>query len=168
MVDFVTKMIELAWLCLRCESFNALLTCLGRPNLNLKSEKQTTFDTTEIFIESHAKARAVEWHIYNFFSIIINIICHHSLETLTHLQQPIDPMDQEDYFGVKSLIDLKEMFDARVHLGHHQGAFDPLTSPYIHGLRSTQHVIDLEKSMECLEVFSALLDNTFLIDLVLA
>ena len=77
-------------------------------------------------------------------------------------------MDQEDYFGVKSLIDLKEMFDARVHLGHHQGAFDPLTSPYIHGLRSTQHVIDLEKSMECLEVFSALLDNTFLIDLVLA
>ena len=61
-------------------------------------------------------------------------------------------MDQEDYFGVKSLIDLKEMFDARVHLGHHQGAFDPLTSPYIYGLRSTQHVIDLEKSMECLEV----------------
>lgn len=64
---------------------------------------------------------------------------------------PKDPMDHEDYFGVQSMIDLKEMFDARVHLGHHEGAWDPLTRPYIHGLRSTQHIIDLEKSMECLE-----------------
>lgn len=71
---------------------------------------------------------------------------------LDSVVSPKDPMDHEDYFGVQSMIDLKEMFDARVHLGHHEGAWDPLTRPYIHGLRSTQHIIDLEKSMECLEV----------------
>ena len=71
---------------------------------------------------------------------------------LVAVAQSNDPMEHKDYFGVKSMIDLREMFDARVHLGHHEGALDPLTRPYIYGLRSTQHVIDLEKSMECLEV----------------
>lgn len=62
-----------------------------------------------------------------------------------------DPLNHNDYFGVNSMVDLKEMFDARVHLGHHEGAWDPLTRPYIYGLRSTQHVIDLNKSIQCLK-----------------
>lgn len=63
----------------------------------------------------------------------------------------LNAMDHDDYFNVKSLVDMKEMFDARVHLGHHEGTWDPLTRPYIHGMRSTQYIIDLEKSVECLQ-----------------
>lgn len=61
-------------------------------------------------------------------------------------------MDHEDYFHVNKLINMKQLFDARVHLGHHEGTWDPLTRPYIYGMRSTQHIIDLEKTVECLQV----------------
>jgi len=64
-----------------------------------------------------------------------------------------NPLEHDDYFDVNSMIDLKEMFDARVHLGHHEGTLDPLTSPYIYGVRSTQYIIDLEKTEECLQVY---------------
>ena len=39
-----------------------------------------------------------------------------------------------------------------MHLGHHEGTWEPLTRPYIYGLRSTQHIIDLEQTVECLKV----------------
>ena len=61
-------------------------------------------------------------------------------------------MDHPDYFSVNHLVNMKELFDARVHLGHHEGAWNPLTAPYIHGLRATQHVINLDKTVECLKV----------------
>lgn len=64
---------------------------------------------------------------------------------------PINPLDHDDYFDVKSLVNLKTLFDARVHLGHHEGTWEPLTRPYIHGLRATQHVIDLNQTVECLQ-----------------
>jgi len=76
---------------------------------------------------------------------------HDLLEDSQHnVEASIDPLDHPDYFGVKNSVELKELFDARLHLGHHEGAWDPLTLPYIHGLRSTQHVIDLNQTVECL------------------
>ena len=61
-------------------------------------------------------------------------------------------MDHPDYFNVNQLVNMKELFDARVHLGHHEGAWNALTAPYIYGLRATQHVINLDKTVECLKV----------------
>ena len=68
----------------------------------------------------------------------------------------VNPLEHDDYFDVSSMIDLREMFDARVHLGHHEGTFDPLTRPYIYGMRSTQYIIDLDKTEECLKVYCVL------------
>jgi len=62
-----------------------------------------------------------------------------------------DPFDYDDYFNVKSLVNLKELFDARVHLGHHEGCFNPLNRPFIYGLRASQHIIDLNQTVECLQ-----------------
>jgi len=66
-------------------------------------------------------------------------------------QDRLDPLDYDDYFNVADLVNLKELFDARVHLGHHEGAYDPLTRPYIYRLRATQHIIDLNMTVECLK-----------------
>lgn len=47
---------------------------------------------------------------------------------------------------------MKELFDSRVHLGHHEGTCEPLTRPYIYGQRATQHIIDLNQTVDCLKV----------------
>jgi len=63
-----------------------------------------------------------------------------------------NPLDYDDYFNVKDLVNMKELFDARVHLGHHEGAWNPATKPYIYRQRSTQHIIDLNQTVDCLKV----------------
>merc|ERR1712224_195006 len=63
-----------------------------------------------------------------------------------------NPMDHEDYFNVAELVKIKELFDARVHLGHHEGCWDENTRPYIYGARGKQHVINLNETVKCLKI----------------
>ena len=78
-----------------------------------------------------------------------------SIQNLSSQQTQIDlperqnPLDDEDYFNVRDMVSLKELFDARVHLGHHEGVWNPATRPYIYGKRSYNHIIDLEQSLAC-------------------
>ena len=41
-----------------------------------------------------------------------------------------------------------ELFDARVHLGHKRGMWNPLMKPYIYGLRADTHIIDLDTTLQ--------------------
>ena len=63
-----------------------------------------------------------------------------------------NPLHHPDYFDVHKLVNLKEMFNARVHLGHHEGCWNPLMKPYIIGTREHYHIIDLNETARHIKV----------------
>ncbi|XP_065284387.1 small ribosomal subunit protein uS2m [Dermacentor albipictus] len=60
----------------------------------------------------------------------------------------LDPLQHADYFGLGKMLSVRELFDARVHLGHKEGLLNDLMRPYIFGSRLGYHVIDLEKTLD--------------------
>ncbi|XP_068012009.1 small ribosomal subunit protein uS2m [Melanerpes formicivorus] len=62
------------------------------------------------------------------------------------------PLSHPDYFNVKELFSLKDLFDARVHLGHKKGCRHRFMEPYIFGCRLDQDIIDLDQTMEHLQL----------------
>lgn len=65
-----------------------------------------------------------------------------------HLTDPV--LMHEDYFGLKSLIDVEQMFRARLHLGHKAGTMHEDMAGFLFGERLGVCVIDLEKTAEYL------------------
>ena len=63
----------------------------------------------------------------------------------------VDPLKHHDYFGVRDLVTLKDLFDARVHLGHKEGCRDPYMIPYIFGTRLGVDIIDLKQTLPLLQ-----------------
>ncbi|RUS87521.1 hypothetical protein EGW08_004697 [Elysia chlorotica] len=59
-------------------------------------------------------------------------------------------LQHEDYFGVKDLANLRDLFNARVHLGHNSGLRHPSMSPYIFGSRQGCDMIDLDQTLPLL------------------
>lgn len=47
--------------------------------------------------------------------------------------------------------ELKKMFECAVHIGHRTQKWDPRMRKFIHGERHGIHIINLEKTLECLE-----------------
>ncbi|XP_029921910.1 small ribosomal subunit protein uS2m isoform X2 [Myripristis murdjan] len=60
-------------------------------------------------------------------------------------------LETPDYFRLSELFSLKELFDARVHLGHKKGCRHRLMEPYLFGCRLDQDIIDLDQTMEHLQ-----------------
>lgn len=54
--------------------------------------------------------------------------------------------ETKDSFGLK----LEEMAEAGLHFGHKASRIHPKMKPYISGTRNNTHIIDLEKTTECL------------------
>ncbi|MCE7936891.1 30S ribosomal protein S2 [Candidatus Saccharibacteria bacterium CPR2] len=50
-----------------------------------------------------------------------------------------------------SNVDIKELFEAGAHFGHTTSRWHPKMAPYIYGKRGNIHVIDLEKTVDCLD-----------------
>lgn len=46
-----------------------------------------------------------------------------------------DTLKYQDYFGVHNLFTVKDLFDARVHLGHKDTALNPRMKPFVFGTR---------------------------------
>ncbi|CAL1540397.1 unnamed protein product [Lymnaea stagnalis] len=59
-------------------------------------------------------------------------------------------IQHEDYFGLKNLVTLQDLFQARVHLGHNVGLRHESMSPYIYGTRQGVDIIDLEQTLPLL------------------
>ena len=59
----------------------------------------------------------------------------------------IDPLKEEDYFGVNSMFTKHDLFKARVHLGHKVGVRNPYMLPYLFGTRLGCDIIDLEQTV---------------------
>lgn len=57
-------------------------------------------------------------------------------------------------------VDIKELFSAGAHFGHKTSRWHPKMAPYIHSKRAGSHVIDLAKTVECLDEALAFLTKT--------
>lgn len=69
---------------------------------------------------------------------------------LFSLADPLDgyvnPLRKPDFFGVHDLVKMKELFDARVHLGHREDTLHKNMRQYIFGSRLGHLILDLEQT----------------------
>ena len=61
-----------------------------------------------------------------------------------------DPLKCYDFFGVRNLVTVADLFNSRVHLGHKAGVRDPHMVPFLFGTRIGIDIIDLEQSLHLL------------------
>uniref|UniRef100_S4RHS8 Small ribosomal subunit protein uS2m n=1 Tax=Petromyzon marinus TaxID=7757 RepID=S4RHS8_PETMA len=59
-----------------------------------------------------------------------------------------EPLKHPDFFRVSELVSLRDLFTARVHLGHKRGCRNRYMTPYIYGCRLGQDIIDLDQTLE--------------------
>lgn len=60
----------------------------------------------------------------------------------------INPLHHPDYFNVANLFTIRDLFEARVHLGHKDGSLDDNMKPYIFGSRLGHLIFDLDQTAE--------------------
>lgn len=57
-----------------------------------------------------------------------------------------ETLQSPDFFQVHKLFTVKDLFDARVHLGHKVGSMHPKMTDFVFGTRFDTTVIDLDKT----------------------
>ena len=57
-------------------------------------------------------------------------------------------------------VDIKALYEAGVHFGHKTSRWHPKMAPYIHSKRQESHIINLEKTVDALEVVLPLVTKT--------
>ena len=57
-------------------------------------------------------------------------------------------------------VDIKQLLESGAHFGHKTERWHPKMAQYIHSKRSGSHIIDLTKTVECLNIALAFLDDT--------
>jgi len=55
-----------------------------------------------------------------------------------------ESLQSPDYFQVHNLFTVKDLFEARVHLGHKLGSMNPAMRPFIFGSRFDSAIFDLD------------------------
>ena len=59
----------------------------------------------------------------------------------------VNPLDYDDYFDVKKLVTLENLFEHRCHFGHDTRCRNPYMKPYLFGSRTGIDIFDLEKTV---------------------
>lgn len=93
-------------------------------------------------------------YLVNRFSAVANADLAVSADSTSNqdISKPLEnPLRHHDYFQVRDLVKVKDMFEAKVHLGHKVGSLDKRMKPYIYGSRQNQIIFDLEKSAELMK-----------------
>nr|CAG4636418.1 EOG090X0B5N [Eubosmina coregoni]SVE69986.1 EOG090X0B5N [Eubosmina coregoni] len=67
------------------------------------------------------------------------------------IKELMNPLRFPDYFGIRKLVKVKELFEARVHYGHKLGTLEPLMKPYIFGSRLEHIIFDLDQTAQLLQ-----------------
>lgn len=55
--------------------------------------------------------------------------------------------NQPDPFGVEDMVTLKDLLEARVHLGHKAGCWTRYVKPYLYGIRNNLHIFNLNTTL---------------------
>ncbi|XP_060085062.1 small ribosomal subunit protein uS2m-like [Ylistrum balloti] len=63
-----------------------------------------------------------------------------------------NPLKHDDYFDVKKLIKVEELFEAGVHYGHKSGVRNEYMVPYIYGSRMGVDILDLKQTVDNMEI----------------
>ena len=58
----------------------------------------------------------------------------------------LNPLEVQDYFGVHKLVTVKDLLNARVHLGHKASALDKRMGQFVFGSRFGISIIDLDQT----------------------
>ncbi|GAB6021808.1 28S ribosomal protein S2, mitochondrial [Chamberlinius hualienensis] len=58
----------------------------------------------------------------------------------------VDPLKHKDFFEVSKLFTVKDLFKARVHLGHKEGSLNDHMRPFIFGSRLGHLILDLDQT----------------------
>ncbi|XP_055349458.1 28S ribosomal protein S2, mitochondrial-like [Paramacrobiotus metropolitanus] len=76
-------------------------------------------------------------------------------EPMEHFQMSSEPRDETlnypDYFNVRKLFTIGDLFNARVHLGHAVGNLDDRMRQFVFGKRFNQVVFDLDITAQYLQ-----------------
>ncbi|XP_076801432.1 small ribosomal subunit protein uS2m-like [Clavelina lepadiformis] len=59
-----------------------------------------------------------------------------------------NPLLHSDFFGVKSLVTIEDLYKARVHFGHTKGCRNELMKPYLFGCRLGTDIFDLDVTLQ--------------------
>lgn len=57
-----------------------------------------------------------------------------------------NPLIHADYFNVQSMFTIRDLLEARVHLGHTEGSLNDCMKPYIYGSRLGHTIFDLDQT----------------------
>ena len=57
-----------------------------------------------------------------------------------------------DALDVDSMVDIKTLFEGRVHLGHKHGCWNPIMKPYIYGRLHDVHIFDLDTTLTLMKL----------------
>jgi small subunit ribosomal protein S2 len=68
------------------------------------------------------------------------------IPTIDGLMAEDESLQSPDYFQVHNLFTVKDLFEARVHLGHKIGSMNENMRPFIFGSRFDQVIFDLDKT----------------------
>lgn len=60
-------------------------------------------------------------------------------------------LETKNFFKTDQLVDIREMFNARVYMGHKEGTLNEYMKPYLFGSRLGHLIIDLDQSVELLK-----------------
>jgi small subunit ribosomal protein S2 len=74
------------------------------------------------------------------------IFCYHLPLKDSATRSDLNPLAVHDYFGVHKLFTVKDLFDARVHLGHKASALDSRMGQFMFGTRFGTSIIDLDQT----------------------
>ncbi|KAF6767941.1 hypothetical protein AHF37_11813 [Paragonimus kellicotti] len=86
-----------------------------------------------------------------FAASLTKFIRRYSTEVLTVpsaqvLTPHTDPLDVPDYFNLKDVVTVRELFQARAHFGHRALLRNEYMIPYIYGCRQGVDIIDLDQT----------------------
>ena len=63
-----------------------------------------------------------------------------------------DELANEEEGAKMSEVDIKALFEVGAHFGHKTSRWNPKMAKYIHSKKQDSHVIDLEKTVEAIEL----------------
>lgn len=62
----------------------------------------------------------------------------------------LDPLQSPDYFGLRDMVSVEQLFNVRAYLGHRSMLRNPYMTPYLFGTRQGIDIFDLEQTAELL------------------
>lgn len=57
-------------------------------------------------------------------------------------------LKHDDYFGVREYFTLQDLFECKLHQGHHEGMWHPSNAKYLLGSRNDMHIINLASTRQ--------------------